>query len=72
MLKKELRKAYKIKRQELNDEELAFKSLQIANQLVNMPIWEHVYYRTKRSSDRVYFTSSFRERQRGRPIKKQF
>ena len=44
MLKKELRKAYKIKRQELNDEELAFKSLQIANQLVNMPIWEHVYY----------------------------
>ena len=44
MLKKELRKAYKIKRQELNDEELAYKSLQIANQLVNMPIWEHVYY----------------------------
>ncbi|MEN9337485.1 MAG: hypothetical protein RLZZ500_2472 [Bacteroidota bacterium] len=44
MLKKELRTVYKAKRKELNEEEIEFKSLQIANQLVRLPLWDKVYY----------------------------
>lgn len=44
MLKKELRTIFKVKRKELDEEEIEFKSLQIANQLVRLPIWEFVYY----------------------------
>lgn len=44
MLKKELRTIYKTKRKELDEEEIEFKSLQIANQLVRLPIWNKLYY----------------------------
>jgi 5-formyltetrahydrofolate cyclo-ligase len=44
MLKKELRSLYKVKRAALNEEQIDFKSLQIANQLLRLPIWDYVYY----------------------------
>lgn len=44
MLKKELRSLYKVKRAKLNEEQIDSKSLQIANQLLRMPIWGYVYY----------------------------
>ncbi|MFY7757956.1 MAG: 5-formyltetrahydrofolate cyclo-ligase [Flavobacterium stagni] len=44
MLKKELRTVYKAQRKALNEEEIEFKSLQIANQLVRLPLWDYVYY----------------------------
>lgn len=44
MLKKELRHHYKAKRKKMTDEEIEAKSLQIANQLLKLPIWERVYY----------------------------
>lgn len=44
MDKKELRKKYKALRQTLSAKEIEERSLAIANQLVQMPIWEKLYY----------------------------
>jgi 5-formyltetrahydrofolate cyclo-ligase len=44
MLKKELRSLYKTKRAALDEEEIEFNSVEIANQLLRMPIWDYVYY----------------------------
>lgn len=44
MLKKELRSLYKAKRAALVEEEIEFNSVEIANQLLRMPIWDYVYY----------------------------
>lgn len=44
MFKKELRKKYKFKRQNLTLEEIEEKSLAIANQLVQLDIWDKTYY----------------------------
>ena len=44
MNKNELRKKYKGKRQKLTLEEIEEKSLAIANQLVQMDIWDKTYY----------------------------
>ena len=44
MTKAELRKAYKLKRQELSQEAIEDKSLQVANKLLDLPIWELSFY----------------------------
>ena len=44
MSKNELRKKYKALRKELTPLEVEDKSMAIANQLLNMNIWEHIYY----------------------------
>ena len=44
MSKNELRKKYKALRKELTPLEVEDKSMAIANQLLNMNIWEHNYY----------------------------
>ncbi|WP_417238303.1 5-formyltetrahydrofolate cyclo-ligase [Bizionia sp.] len=44
MTKSELRKIYKQKRQALSLETIDDLSLQIANNLLEMPIWERLYY----------------------------
>ena len=44
MLKKELRKKYKELRQNLSQEEIEEKSLEIANQLLKLDIWENTYF----------------------------
>ena len=44
MTKAELRKSYKIKRQELSSEIIQDLSLEIANQLLTLPIWNFTFY----------------------------
>ena len=44
MFKKELRKKYKGKREKFTEQEIEEKSLAIANQLVQMDIWDKTYY----------------------------
>ena len=44
MTKAELRKTYKLKRQELSSELIEDLSLQIANRLLSLPIWEFSFY----------------------------
>ncbi len=44
MLKKDLRTTYKTKRNHLSIEQIDDLSMQIANQLLVLPIWEHLYY----------------------------
>lgn len=44
MHKKELRKKYKTLRQTLSEKEIEDKSLAIANQLIQMKIWDKLYY----------------------------
>ena len=44
MNKKELRKKYKELRQNLSEENIEELSLQIANQLIRLDIWEHNFY----------------------------
>ncbi len=44
MHKKELRDKYKKLRAELNDEEIQNLSMVIANQLLQLPIWDKTYY----------------------------
>ena len=42
--KKELRSAYKLKRKELTELEMEDKSMDIANQLLRLPIWDKNYF----------------------------
>lgn len=44
MIKKELRQKYKELRQQLSEDDLEELSLQIANQLIRLDIWEHNFY----------------------------
>lgn len=44
MNKKALRIHYKHKREKISENEIQEKSLAIANQLLNLPIWEHSFY----------------------------
>jgi 5-formyltetrahydrofolate cyclo-ligase len=44
MLKKELRQKYKELRQNLSEENIEERSLQIANQLIRLDIWQHSFY----------------------------
>ena len=44
MQKNQLRLKYKKLREELSPEEIEDQSLQIANNLLDLPIWEHSYY----------------------------
>ena len=44
MTKAELRKSYKIKRQELSSEVIQDLSIEIANQLLTLPIWDFTFY----------------------------
>jgi len=44
MTKKELRKKYKTLRSQLSNEEVESLSLEIANKLLQVPIWHHSYY----------------------------
>lgn len=44
MTKKELRQKYKTLRQQLSDNEIEEMSLQIANQIVSLDIWQHSFY----------------------------
>lgn len=44
MLKKELRQKYKELRQNLSEENIEEWSLQIANQLIRLDIWQHSFY----------------------------
>lgn len=44
MNKNELRKKYKDLRKELTEEEIVSKSIQIANQLLKLSVWEKTYY----------------------------
>jgi len=44
MNKSELRKKYKALRQSLSDEEIEIFSLDIANRLLNLNIWDHSFY----------------------------
>lgn len=44
MTKSELRKKYKILRDDLSIDNLEDLSLSVANQLLILPIWEHVFY----------------------------
>ncbi|MEN8764472.1 MAG: 5-formyltetrahydrofolate cyclo-ligase [Wenyingzhuangia sp.] len=44
MKKNELRKKYKSLRQDLSLEEVELKSMSVANQLLNLPIWNQTYY----------------------------
>lgn len=44
MLKKELRKKYKILRQQISEDQLEDNSLAIANRLLQLDIWEQTYF----------------------------
>jgi 5-formyltetrahydrofolate cyclo-ligase len=44
MIKKELRQKYKELRQQLSENEIEEWSLQIANQLIRLDIWQHSFY----------------------------
>ena len=44
MLKKVLRQKYKVLRQNLSEENIEEWSLQIANQLIRLDIWQHSFY----------------------------
>src|SRR5690554_1312838 len=44
MTKAELRKTYKLKRQELSIESIEDLSLQVANKLLTLPIWDYSFY----------------------------
>ena len=44
MLKKELRQKYKELRKQLSENEIEERSLQIANQLIRLNIWQHSFY----------------------------
>jgi 5-formyltetrahydrofolate cyclo-ligase len=44
MTKSELRKAYKLLRKKLSEEDIETNSLEIANQLLKLPIWEQSFY----------------------------
>ncbi len=44
MIKKELRQKYKALRQQLSENEIEEWSLQIANQLIRLDIWQHSFY----------------------------
>jgi 5-formyltetrahydrofolate cyclo-ligase len=44
MLKKELRQKYKELRKQLSENEIEELSLQIANQLIRLDIWQHSFY----------------------------
>ncbi len=44
MNKKQLRLKYKKLREQISSEEIEEKSLDIANQLLQLPIWNHAYY----------------------------
>ena len=44
MLKKDLRQKYKAKRQELNEVEIEYLSLAIANKVLTLPIWDKTYF----------------------------
>jgi 5-formyltetrahydrofolate cyclo-ligase len=44
MTKAELRKTYKLLRKNLSEEDIETKSLEIANQLLKLPIWEQSFY----------------------------
>jgi len=46
MNKKDLRIKYKALRQILSEEEIATKSLAIANQVLKLPVWEKTYFHT--------------------------
>ncbi len=46
MTKAELRKAYKLLRTNLSEDQVEDLSLQIANQLLNIPIWNYEFYHT--------------------------
>jgi 5-formyltetrahydrofolate cyclo-ligase len=46
MTKADLRIAYKLLRKNLTAEEVEDFSLKIANQLLNLPIWNHAFYHT--------------------------
>ncbi len=54
MLKTELRQLYKTKRQELSEHDRSEASLQIANQLLKLPIWEHQTYHVFCSIQRFF------------------
>ncbi|TBN16797.1 5-formyltetrahydrofolate cyclo-ligase [Hyunsoonleella pacifica] len=44
MTKKELRKTYKTRRQELTEHQIEDYSIAIANQLLTLPIWDYSFY----------------------------
>ena len=44
MTKKELRKTYKARRNELSEKQIDDMSLAISNQLLKLPIWEYSFY----------------------------
>ena len=44
MIKSEIRKKYKVLRQELSEDQIEDKSLAIANQLLQLNIWQHSFY----------------------------
>ncbi|UQD55444.1 5-formyltetrahydrofolate cyclo-ligase [Flavobacterium sp. K5-23] len=44
MIKKELRSKYKSLRSQLSETEIENKSLEIANKLISLPIWEKTYF----------------------------
>lgn len=44
MNKQELRSHYKREREKLSEKEIEEKSMAIANQVVNLPIWNHSFY----------------------------
>lgn len=44
MTKAELRNAYKLLRKSLSENDIEDLSLQIANQILKLPIWEHSFY----------------------------
>ena len=46
MLKHELRKNYKSKRTSLHQDELENKSIRLANQLLEIPVWDFFYFHT--------------------------
>ncbi|WP_323787213.1 5-formyltetrahydrofolate cyclo-ligase [Psychroserpens sp.] len=46
MTKAELRTAYKLLRKQLSEDQVEHLSLQIANQLLTLPIWNHAFYHT--------------------------
>jgi len=44
MIKSEIRKKYKVLRQELSEDQIEDKSLAIANKLLQLNIWQHSFY----------------------------
>ena len=44
MIKSELRNIYKLLRKKLSEDDIETYSLEIANQLLKLPIWEHSFY----------------------------